>query len=60
MPVGVGLFGVLDLRRVSTSYQGKAEMALVLLFLAALAIGFWLGRRDRSRGSFKALPSRRW
>ena len=60
MPVGVGLFGVLDPREIPTSYQGKAEMTLILLFVAALAIGFWLGRRDRQRGSFGALPPRRW
>ena len=60
MPVGVGLFGVLDPREVSTSYQGKAEMTLILLFIAALAVGFWLGRRERRASRGPALPPGRW
>ena len=50
---------MLDLREVSTSYQGKAEMGWMLLFLAAIAIGFWITRWEVKYLRFKALPGRR-
>ena len=60
VPVLTGRFAVLDLREVSTSYQGKAEMGWLLLFLMALAIGFWLGRYGVSVSPYRPLgPGRR-
>ena len=59
MPVLACRFAVLDPFEVSTSYQGKAEMGWLLLFLTALAIGFWLTRWEVKYQRFKALPDRR-
>ena len=59
MPVLADRFTVLDLRQVSTSYQGKAEMGWLLLFFVALAIGFCLARSEVQLTRFKALPDRR-
>ena len=59
MPVLAGLIAVLDPREIPTSYQGKAEMGWLLLFLTALAIGFWLTRWEVKYQRFKALPGRR-
>ena len=59
VPVLADRFAVLDLRQVSTSYQGKAEMGWMLLFLAAIAIGFWITRWEVKYLRFKALPGRR-
>ena len=59
MPVGVRLFGVLDPGEVSTSYQGKAEMGWLLLFLGFVALGFWLTRMEVRYDRYRALPPRR-
>ena len=59
MPVLADRFAVLDLRQVSTSYQGKAEMGWLLLFLAFVALGFWLTRMEVRYDRYRALPPRR-
>ena len=59
MPVAKGLLAVLDLRPVCTSYQGKAEMGWILLFLAFVAIGFWLTKWETKTTPYRALRARR-
>ena len=59
MPVPGCRFAVLDLRRVCTSYQGKADMGWILLFLAFVAIGFWLSKWETKTTPYRALKPRR-
>ena len=59
MPVPGCRFAVLDPREIPTSYQGKAEMGWLLLFLAFVALGFWLTRMEVRYDRYRALPPRR-
>ena len=54
-----GLLAVLDPSRVPTRYQGKAEMGWILLFLAFVAIGYWLTKWETKTTPYRALRGRR-